>query len=134
MLFSLRMTVVGTPYWMAPEMLRGESYNEKVDVFSYGIMLCEIIARVKADPDQLPRLSNFGLDTAGFRKMISDCPLPFYHLATECCKMNPDERPDFSTVENGLNQLLTVVSDGESRLKSGLSEDFYSLLTHRGIR
>ena len=42
MLFSLRMTVVGTPYWMAPEMLRGESYNEKVDVFSYGIMLCEV--------------------------------------------------------------------------------------------
>ena len=37
-----RMTVVGTPYWMAPEMLRGESYDEKVDVFSYGIVLCEV--------------------------------------------------------------------------------------------
>ncbi len=36
------MTVVGTPYWMAPEMLRGESYDEKVDVFSYGIVLCEV--------------------------------------------------------------------------------------------
>lgn len=39
---DLRMTVVGTPYWMAPEMLRGESYDEKVDVFSYGIVLCEV--------------------------------------------------------------------------------------------
>lgn len=38
------MTVVGTPYWMAPEMLRGESYDEKVDVFSYGIVLCEVSA------------------------------------------------------------------------------------------
>ena len=37
-----RMTVVGTPYWMAPEMLRGEEYDEKVDVFSYGIVLCEV--------------------------------------------------------------------------------------------
>ena len=36
------MTVVGTPYWMAPEMLRGESYDEKVDVFSCGIVLCEV--------------------------------------------------------------------------------------------
>ena len=36
------MTVVGTPYWMAPEMLRGEVYDEKVDVFSYGIVLCEV--------------------------------------------------------------------------------------------
>ena len=37
-----RMTVVGTPYWMAPEMLRGEVYNEKVDIFSYGIVVCEV--------------------------------------------------------------------------------------------
>ena len=36
------MTVVGTPYWMAPEMLRGESYDEKVDIFSFGIVVCEV--------------------------------------------------------------------------------------------
>ncbi|KAF6728196.1 Dual specificity testis-specific protein kinase 2 [Oryzias melastigma] len=40
---------------MAPEVLRGEIYNEKVDVFAYGIILCEIIARIQADPDILPR-------------------------------------------------------------------------------
>ena len=37
-----RNTVVGNPYWMAPEMMVGETYNEKVDVFSFGIILCEV--------------------------------------------------------------------------------------------
>ncbi|XP_043115749.1 dual specificity testis-specific protein kinase 2-like [Puntigrus tetrazona] len=49
------LAVVGSPYWMAPEVLRGERYDEKVDVFAYGIILCEIIGRIQADPDFLPR-------------------------------------------------------------------------------
>jgi len=38
----VRYTVVGNPYWMAPEMLRGEKYDELVDVFSFGILMCEV--------------------------------------------------------------------------------------------
>lgn len=37
-----RYTVVGNPYWMAPEMMKGNKYDEKVDVFSFGIVLCEV--------------------------------------------------------------------------------------------
>ena len=37
-----RYTVVGNPYWMAPEMMKGKKYDEKVDVFSFGIVLCEV--------------------------------------------------------------------------------------------
>ena len=40
---------------MAPELLNGKSYDEKADVFSYGIVLCEIISRLDADPDDLRR-------------------------------------------------------------------------------
>ena len=40
---------------MAPEVLNGKPYNKKVDVFSYGIILCELISRLEADPEEIPR-------------------------------------------------------------------------------
>lgn len=39
---NFRYTVVGNPYWMAPEMMKGNKYDEKVDIFSFGIILCEV--------------------------------------------------------------------------------------------
>ncbi|KAG5844755.1 hypothetical protein ANANG_G00165920 [Anguilla anguilla] len=78
-----RYTVVGNPYWMAPEMIHGKSYDERVDIFSFGIMLCEIIGRVNADPDYLPRTMDFGLNLEEWLenlKMHLDIRLP---LASE---------------------------------------------------
>ncbi|KAM8899140.1 dual specificity testis-specific protein kinase 2 isoform 2-T2 [Spinachia spinachia] len=92
------LAVVGSPYWMAPEVLRGELYNEKVDVFAYGIILCEVIARIQADPDVLPRTVDFGLDEAAFQEMAGDCPPDFLELAFTCCNMNSKLRPSFSQI------------------------------------
>ncbi|KAM7377193.1 hypothetical protein PAMA_013801 [Pampus argenteus] len=92
------LAVVGSPYWMAPEVLRGELYNEKVDVFAYGIILCEVIARIQADPDILPRTEDFGLDVEAFKQMVGDCPPDFLQLAVACCNMNAKLRPSFSQI------------------------------------
>ncbi|XP_068781932.1 dual specificity testis-specific protein kinase 1-like [Struthio camelus] len=101
------LAVVGSPYWMAPEVLRGEIYNEKADVFAYGIILCETIARVPADPDYLPRTEDFGLDVTTFRNMVGiDCPAAFLQLAFHCCSMEPTSRPSFLEITQCLEGVL----------------------------
>ncbi|KAG6443106.1 hypothetical protein O3G_MSEX002653 [Manduca sexta] len=109
-----RYTVVGNPYWMAPEMMNGNVYDEKVDVFSFGIILCEIIGRVSADPDFLPRRSDFGLNESAFVEKFcrtSGCPEPFYKVAFLACNLDPDSRPPFEVIEIWLESLVMHLSN-----------------------
>lgn len=115
---KIKLSTVGSPYWMSPECLKGHYYDERSDVFSYGIVLCELIARVEADPDMLPRTDNFGLDYMAFTEMCGANVVPdFLQLAFRCCSVEPKCRPSFTGILNELDCILDelqIVSDRET--------------------
>ncbi|XP_029961249.1 dual specificity testis-specific protein kinase 1-like isoform X1 [Salarias fasciatus] len=100
-----KLSLVGSAFWMAPEMLRGEPYDRKVDVFSFGIVLCEILARIAADPEILPRTQDYGLDKTAFRELVTDCPQRLLDLAASCCMVESFRRPAFTELLDELGEV-----------------------------
>ncbi|XP_014237278.1 germinal center kinase 1 isoform X1 [Trichogramma pretiosum] len=105
---GFRLSTVGSPYWMSPECLKGQWYDHRSDVFSFGIVVCELIGRVPADPDVLPRSDNFGLDYMAVAEICSasDPPPAFLQLAFHCCTYEPRSRPSFLDIVQTLDNLI----------------------------
>ncbi|KDR22532.1 Dual specificity testis-specific protein kinase 2 [Zootermopsis nevadensis] len=128
-LCGYRLPTVGSPYWMSPECLKGQWYDEKSDVFSYGIVLCELIARVEADPDILPRTENFGLDYLAFSEMCGPCPPDFLKLAFSCCTFQPKSRPSFAEIVTSLDQIICDYQKNKQQDASGSDKRLMSCVS-----
>lgn len=93
----------GTYHWMAPEVLDGQKYDEKVDVYSYGICLFELLARrIPYDGSGLEPVSIAVAVSKGRRPDVScipqNCPADL-RFTMECCwSHSPDSRPGFDTI------------------------------------
>ena len=111
-----RMTICGTDAYMAPEMLFEEEYTNSVDVFSFGMVLLEIMKRQKVaeggfaerDPRKLFRLDEDEIRAA----LPADAPPSFVALAINCIKYEPSERPTSSDALEWLQDLLGT-TEGE---------------------
>ncbi|XP_014479627.1 PREDICTED: uncharacterized protein LOC106746954 isoform X2 [Dinoponera quadriceps] len=116
-----RLSTVGSPYWMSPECLKGHWYDHRSDVFSFGIVVCELIGRVPADPDVLPRSDNFGLDYLAVAEICAaaDPPPAFLQLAFNCCTYEPKSRPTFPEITSSLETMITAC---EEELKSNIGK------------
>jgi len=91
-----RNTVVGTPYWMAPELIRGNDYGIKVDIWSLGIMVMELLEGQPPYMQFPPLRALFLITTKGIPPLQSaDKWSPelrdFY---ARCLDKDVDSRPD----------------------------------------
>lgn len=94
--------LIGTPLYMAPEIIKGTPYGLPVDVFSFSIIMFEIITGeepYKANgrwPSQIElakKVSN------GERPIFTDdISEPMINLIERCWNEDPDERPSFSEI------------------------------------
>lgn len=95
----------GTVQWMAPEVLAGTSYDEKADVFSYGIILWELLSRECPYEGMTAIQCALAVLNRDKRPEIPKwCPPAFHALIKACIKKDPTERPAFS-------QIIVILDD-----------------------
>lgn len=128
---SKRLTFCGTDSYMSPEILLGDEFDLSTDVFSLGIIFCEIAARTLADDHHFKRhVPNFSLDVEEVKKLIDPgCPEDFRQLCIDCCKTNPKNRP---TTRDILERLRLIEAEVLARPSEGTDLHFGSIrfMTH----
>ncbi len=100
------MTACGTPSWTAPEVLRNERYTTKADVYGFGIVVWEMLARRDPFPGMPPFQIVFAVGTQGLRPSIDDDWDPrWVRLLQECWAEDPKKRPSFEQILNILESM-----------------------------
>lgn len=97
-----KMTIAaGTCHWMAPEVFIGANYDEKVDVYSYAMILFEIICREIPFEDEEPaavgRLTVQG-QRPDLEAVPPDCPKALSNVMIDCWNKDPAARPTMHRV------------------------------------
>lgn len=119
---TTKMSTAGTYAWMAPEVIKASTFSKGSDVWSYGVLLWELLT------GEAPYRGIDGLAVAygvAVNKLTlpipSTCPEPFAQLMSECWDQDPHRRPTFSSI---LSQLLAL----EQQVKEEMPpESFHSL-------
>mmetsp|Transcript_49783 Transcript_49783/g.117036 ORF Transcript_49783/g.117036 Transcript_49783/m.117036 type:complete len:191 (-) Transcript_49783:93-665(-) len=99
----------GNMRWLAPELFRGESFDESVDIYSMGVILYEVFAK------KLPWLAYHDKDLheAKKEKKLTIPPPtgvqgrrgPAFELASRCCDNDPKNRPTASEALDALSAI-----------------------------
>uniref|UniRef100_A0A8D3ECV7 Mitogen-activated protein kinase kinase kinase 7 n=1 Tax=Scophthalmus maximus TaxID=52904 RepID=A0A8D3ECV7_SCOMX len=98
----------GSAAWMAPEVFEGSNYSEKCDVFSWGIILWEVITRRKPfDEIGGPAFRIMWAVHNGTRPpLIKNLPKPIESLMTRCWSKDPSQRPSMEEIVKIMTHLM----------------------------
>jgi len=92
--------------WTSPEATHYGKYSSKSDVWSYGVVLYEIITFGKNPYAGMSNQQVVDEVEKGYRMPIPEgCPENLYHLMLQCWNENPEERPNFLQIKKELDEM-----------------------------
>ena len=96
----------GTVQWMAPEVLANRDYDEKADVYSYGIIVWELLSRECPYEGMTAIQCALAVLNRDKRPEIPKwCPPGLHALIKACVKKEPSERPTFVEIIQMLDEM-----------------------------
>eukprot|EP00048_Salpingoeca_helianthica_P011638 m.168120 g.168120 ORF g.168120 m.168120 type:complete len:1190 (+) comp15257_c0_seq2:75-3644(+) len=100
---------VGTLLWTAPEVLQGRQYDIKADVYSFSIVMFEVLTRVLPYPTLNTTWAVRDAVEAGVRPEVpADCPSAYGLLMRRCWSTAPADRPAFGECLAGIEAMLAA--------------------------
>nr|XP_021198433.2 mitogen-activated protein kinase kinase kinase 7 [Helicoverpa armigera] len=114
----------GSAAWMAPEVFEGSTYTEKCDVFSWGIILWEVLSRRKPFEEGGSAFRIMWAVHTGQRpNLIEGCPEPIEQLMTQCWHKVPAERPSMAKVVEIMTALCELFPGADTPINYDDCED-----------
>ncbi|XP_072928022.1 mitogen-activated protein kinase kinase kinase 12, partial [Hemitrygon akajei] len=96
---STKMSFAGTVAWMAPEVIRNEPVSEKVDIWSFGVVLWELLTGEIPYKDVDSSAIIWGVGSNSLHLPVpTGCPDGFKLLLTQCWNGKPRNRPSFRQI------------------------------------
>ncbi|KAK1151095.1 mitogen-activated protein kinase kinase kinase 12-like [Acipenser oxyrinchus oxyrinchus] len=96
---STKMSFAGTVAWMAPEVIRNEPVSEKVDIWSFGVVLWEMLTGEVPYKDVDSSAIIWGVGNNSLQLPIPEsCPDGFKILLRQCWNCKPRNRPSFRQI------------------------------------
>ncbi|XP_039124796.1 serine/threonine-protein kinase STY46-like isoform X6 [Dioscorea cayenensis subsp. rotundata] len=104
----------GTYRWMAPEVINHQRYDQKADVFSFAVVLWELLTSKIPYDTLTPLQAALGVRQQGLRPELPENTHPILSdLIQRCWEADPAKRPSFAEIIVELEELLKQVKSPE---------------------